>query len=174
MADVRPVKAIRYDPARIGDLGAVVAPPYDVISTDTVERLYARSPYNAVRLILNRDPEPHTAAARAFRAWRDEKVLIQDDRPALYFYSQTFEIERVSLRRDGIIGVMRLEDFGSGQIYPHELTHERPKIGRLRLVEACRANLSPIFGLISRADLILHELVGPALTQAPTVDLIVH
>ena len=45
------------------------------------------------------------------------------------------------------MGRCRLEPFGSGHVYPHEQTMPGPKLDRLRLTRATRANLSPIFGL---------------------------
>jgi uncharacterized protein (DUF1015 family) len=42
---------------------------------------------------------------------------------------------------------VRLVRFGEGNIYPHEETMAGPKQDRLLLTQACRANLSQIFGL---------------------------
>jgi len=69
MALVSPFRALRYDPTRVGDLAAVVAPPYDVISPAQQDALYARSPWNVVRLILPREPARAEAAAETLRAW---------------------------------------------------------------------------------------------------------
>ena len=49
MADVRPFRALRYDPAR-ADIALTIAPPYDIISSDEQAELYGRSSYNAVRI----------------------------------------------------------------------------------------------------------------------------
>jgi uncharacterized protein (DUF1015 family) len=134
--------------------------------------LYARSPYNAVRLILNRDKDPHAEASRELRAWLKDGILRTDPEAAFYFYAQTFEVAgRGVLTRDGIIGAMRLEEFGSGHVCPHERTMEAPKADRLRLLEACRANLSAIFGVVSRPDLTLRDVVGAAAAGPPEVDL---
>ncbi len=172
MADLRPFRAVRYDRSRVGDLAAVVAPPYDVISAEQRRRLCDRSPYNAVRLILNPEADPHAAAARELRGWRETGILVQDREPAFYFYSQTFTVSAAgSQRRDGIIGVMRLEDFASGGVRPHERTFEGPKADRLLLTRACRANLSPIFGLVSCRDLVLRELAAAALRAPADVDI---
>src|SRR5262249_43014030 len=53
MADIRAFRAFRYDPGRVGALGDVIAPPYDVIDASLQQALYDKSPYNVVRLILN-------------------------------------------------------------------------------------------------------------------------
>src|SRR4051812_17707519 len=47
---IRPFRALRYDVDVVGDLGAVVAPPYDVLSEHDRQRLSARHPKNVVRL----------------------------------------------------------------------------------------------------------------------------
>lgn len=172
MADLRPLRAIRYDRERVGDLADVVAPPYDVISGERRRQLCERSPYNAVHLILNPEADPHAAAAREFRSWRDAGILVQDREPAFYFYAQTFTMKPAGQqRRDGIIGVMRLEDFASGRVRPHERTFEGPKADRLRLIRACRANLSPIFGLVSCSGLVLSHLAAPVLRGRADVDV---
>ena len=52
MADVQPLRALHYDPAMVGSLQAVVAPPYDVIDPEQRAALAARSPYNVVAIDL--------------------------------------------------------------------------------------------------------------------------
>ena len=53
--DIRPFRALRYDPASIADPSLVVAPPYDVVGAAEHERLLARHPANVVRLDLPGD-----------------------------------------------------------------------------------------------------------------------
>ena len=67
MADIRAFRAYRYDLGRVGSLADVVAPPYDVIDPALQEALYARSPYNVVRLILNKEAPGDTEAGNRFR-----------------------------------------------------------------------------------------------------------
>ena len=76
MPDVSPFRGVRYDVARVGTLSDVVAPPYDVIDPALQDRLYQASPYNIIRLELNRaepgDTESqarYTRAARFLRDW---------------------------------------------------------------------------------------------------------
>ena len=166
---LKPFCALRYDPAKVGDLARVVAPPYDVIDTAAQERLYARSPYNAVRLILNRDHDPYGAAAATLAEWRARGVLASDPASALYLYAQRFPVPGGGeLERTGVIGALRLESFDSGRVRPHERTLDRAKNDRLALLRACRASLSPIFGLVSAPAWHFGELV-PA--RAPDVEL---
>ena len=102
MPDVSPFRGVRYDVARVGRLSDVVAPPYDVIDPALQDRLYQASPYNVIRLELNRS-EPgdtaaqgrYTRAARFLRDWLRQGILREEDHPALYVIQQTFEVEGV-------------------------------------------------------------------------------
>ena len=154
MAEIRAFRAYRYDLGRVGTLGDVIAPPYDVIDPALQQALYDRSPYNVIRLILNKE-EPgdteadnrYTRAARCLRDWQQEEVLVQDSARAVYVYHQDFEVEGQQFRRRGFLARVRLERFGEGKIFPHEETLAGPKADRLRLFHATAMNLSPVFGL---------------------------
>jgi uncharacterized protein (DUF1015 family) len=148
MIDLRPFRALHYDPARISALADVIAPPYDVIDDAQLDRLYARSPYNVVRLILNRSADRYAAAAAALADWRARGVLVRDHAPALYYYVQDFSLHDGSTRqRSGLMAAVRLEPFAAGNILPHERTFPSAKADRLKLLGACRANLSAVFGV---------------------------
>jgi uncharacterized protein (DUF1015 family) len=148
MIDLRPFRALHYDPAAVGDLAAVIAPPYDVIDAAALERLYARSPHNVVRLILNRSADRYAAAAADLAAWRQSGVLVQDRDPALYYYVQDFGLAGGERRqRSGLMAAVRLQPFSEGGILPHERTFPSAKADRLKLMNACRANLSAIFSV---------------------------
>ena len=90
---IEPFAGLLYDPERVGVLSNVVAPPYDLIDKARQDALYARSLYNVVRLELNRDPDRYASAARTLGDWLNEGVLKRARRPAIYLYSQFFEIE---------------------------------------------------------------------------------
>ena len=52
MPQIRPFRALRYEPSSVGDVGRVMAPPYDVIEPAQRVALAARHPANVVRLDL--------------------------------------------------------------------------------------------------------------------------
>ena len=52
MPEIRPFRALRFNPATIADPALVVAPPYDVIDEAQRRRLLARHSANVVRLDL--------------------------------------------------------------------------------------------------------------------------
>src|SRR5258708_1417135 len=169
MAEINAFRAIRYDLARVGSLGDVAAPPYDVIDPPLQDALYPKSPYNVIRLQLNKETradaggnQRYTRAAGHLRDWLAEGVLTQDAAPGLYVYHQQFDVEGRSFTRRGFMAKVRLERFGEGKIFPHEETMPGPKADRLKLMHAAAMNLSPIFGLFPDED----DAVQPRLAQA--------
>ena len=154
MADIRAFRAFRYDLGRVGALGDVIAPPYDVIDPTLQDALYARSPYNVIRLILNKEQpgdddrdNRYTRAANTLRDWLRDSVLAQDSARSLYVYHQDFEVDGQRHTRRGVLARVRLEPLGKGRIYAHEETLSGPKADRLKLFHATGMNLSPVFGL---------------------------
>ncbi len=145
MADVQPLKTLRYDPDVAGPLEDLIAPPYDVIDDEGRAQLAAKSPNNVVELDL---PESYEAAAQTLDEWRQNGVLIQENEPAIWALRQDYKAPDGSTRsRTGFFARVRVEDYGAGRIRPHERTHPGPKEDRLRLTRATHANLSPIFSL---------------------------
>ena len=154
MADIRKFHGLRYAPERVGDLSAVVCPPYDIISASEAHALRAASPYNAVRLELP-EPEPgdregmtrYRVAADALAAWRAEGILVRDREPRLYVFEETFGWQGATHRRRGVMAAVGLADWDARVVLPHEHTLAGPKADRLELLRACNTNFSPIFML---------------------------
>jgi uncharacterized protein (DUF1015 family) len=172
MAEIRAFRAFRYDLGRVGALGDVTAPPYDVIDADLQQKLYERNPHNVIRLILNK-PEPgdgedsrYQRAAAFLRDWQGEHVLVQDSARSLYVYHQDFEVEGQKHTRRGFFARVRLEPFSSGRIFPHEETMSGPKVDRLKLFRATHMNLSPVFGLYPDAEHEVQRLLDDAVRRS--------
>ena len=167
MAIVAPLPAVRYDETKVG-LGDVIAPPYDVISSAEQAALYARSPYNVIRLILPREAERGPAASATLREWMSGGMLARDAEPGLYLYGQTFTLpDGKKRRREGVICRLRLEEFASGVVRPHERTLEGPKADRLAILRATGAHLSPILGLYAHAGESARQMLGIAPGTTP-------
>lgn len=172
MAQIRPFRGVRYNPAVVGDLRSVISPPYDVISPAQQSLLHLRHPYNAVHLDLSQDAERYAYAAKTLREWLDTGVLVRDHEPALYFSVQEFSLKDGSRRRRaGVFVALRLEEFSSGAVRPHERTFEDAKKDRLALLRACRMHLSPIFCLYSTPGWSIERVAEPGLTAAPLIDI---
>jgi len=168
MPIIAPFAGLRYDLDVVGSLSDVIAPPYDVIDPALQAQLYDLHAANVVRVILNR-PEPgddedakYARAAEFFSRWQQEGILKRDPQPAFYVYNQQFQYDGQTILRRGFMGRVRLSKFGEGNIYPHEETHPKAKVDRLKLTKACGTNCSQIFGLYPDPENAAQELLERA------------
>ncbi len=160
MAEIKPFRGFTYNTDRIkGALDRVVAPPYDVIPDEMRDELYARSPYNIIRIILGRslpgDDERNNKYTRAkdfLNKWQDEEILVKDERESFYVYLQEYDLEGKKLSRLGFIALMKIEEYEGSIILPHEHTLAKPKEDRTCLIEQVKGNMSPIFSLFDEDD----------------------
>ena len=173
---MQPFRALHYDLEKVDSLDAVASPPYDVIDAAGRAGLLERSPYNAVAIDLPKpfdraDPafdaagDPYERAARTIEAWREEGALVGDAEPSIWALTQDYTAPDGSNHsRHGVLARVRVEDYESGGIRPHERTHPGPLQDRLELTRATGYNLSPIFSLSSEDP---WPLVEPALDGEP-------
>ena len=166
MAEIRPFKGIHYGAA---DLGRVLAPPYDVIPPPYQDELYARDPHNIVRVVLNRTPGDagYEEAGQCYARWLSEGVLQQDEAPALYVLEQTFANGDGKLRRFGLLARFRAEDAERRIILPHEHTRAAAKEDRWKVLNATRANFSPIFLMFPDPERRFGTLAQEAMAPSP-------
>ena len=165
MADVQPLRTLRYDPGVAGPLQDLIAPPYDVIDDAMRAELAARSPYNVVELDL---PESYEGAAETLAGWRERGALVEEDEPAIWVLRQDYTAPDGSTRtRTGFFARVRVEDYGAGRIRPHERTHPGPKEDRLKLTRATTPNLSPIFSLFPDAGGAAGETLAQVTREEP-------
>jgi uncharacterized protein (DUF1015 family) len=174
MADILPFCGVRYNPSAVnGDLAAVTAPPYDVISPVEQQKLYDRHPNNVVRLILGREEDRYQNAARLFREWIADGTLIVEDRPSIYVYHQTFAdpvTGQVAPDRMGLICLLKLEDYSSGKVLPHENTITSHKADRLNLLRASNAQFESIYGLYSDPDRSVESFISEYDDRQPVIE----
>jgi uncharacterized protein (DUF1015 family) len=164
------------------DIARVVAPPYDVIDATFQQALHARHPHNVIRLELGLEQpgdgpgkNKYSRAAATLKSWMAEGVLSRDPKPAIYPYAIEYAVPSGSLGSGtrvlkGFISTVKLEEFGTGKIYPHENTRAAAKSDRLNLMEACASNFSCIFSLFSDPEGSVLGTIGQAMTAAPRID----
>lgn len=180
MSNFLPLKGWHYNPETIKDFSQVIAPPYDVIDPKKLAALHERSALNAVWLDLpklnaenaeSNGKDPYQEAAHKYQDWKDKKVLVQEDKPSVYLYFQSYDLpEGRRVTRRGFFARRRATPFGKGEgsVLPHEKTFAGPKADRLKLTQASQANFSAIFGLFSDPEAQILPLLekysqGPAL-----------
>lgn len=151
MAEIRPLRALRYNLEKAGPIENLTCPPYDIISPDQRRELLSRSGYNLIRLELPQEGKnPYQEAAHTLNLWRSEGVLQLDMEEGMYLYEEEFlsQVDRGDRRSVlGLVCRVRLEDFANGVVLPHEETLSKAKEDRFQLLSATRCNFSSIYSL---------------------------
>ncbi|MBL7130033.1 MAG: DUF1015 domain-containing protein [Candidatus Omnitrophica bacterium] len=170
MTNAKAFKGVYYNLDKIVDLSQVVCPPYDVVSREEQDFYYRKSPYNFIRLILNKEESDdnnfnnrYTRSDIFFNDWLKTGILKQDSEEALYFYKQDYFCDNKEFSRLGFIGLLQISE--SGIVFPHENTHVAPKTDRLELLKSVKANLSPIFTIFSDKDKIIEVIFNDCFSK---------
>ncbi|MBE3560443.1 MAG: DUF1015 domain-containing protein [Ktedonobacteraceae bacterium] len=173
MAEVKPLRGLRYARNKTGDLSQIVTPPYDIISKEAQARYYARHPYNVIRLELGQEQPTddaldnvYTRAAATFAEWRSQGILQQETAPCYYLYQQIFTHEGRQYTRTSLLARVRLEPWEARVVLPHENTLAKAKEDRLKLLRACNANFSPIMSLYEDPQGRIRRLLAPYAASA--------
>lgn len=154
MADIRPFRGTYYNPSLVKDLAKVICPPHDIISPELQQQLYRRSEHNFVRIEYGREfPQDkdqdnrYTRAVTFLKTWLGKGVLKKDDTPSIYVDEHQFTLNGKKYRRRNLNCLVRLEEWDTMTIRPHEGTFPHAKTDRLNLLWAMQANTSPIMAL---------------------------
>ena len=158
MAEIKPFKGLRYNQEKV-ELEGVITQPYDKITKEMQTAYYDRSPYNITRIILGKGESPYTEASNFFREWQDKEILMQDGESSIYPYWQEYNFLGEERIRKGFVAFLKLEEFSSGVVIPHERTLSGPKKDRLDLLSATRANFGQIFMLYSDPEHKISSLI---------------
>jgi len=172
MAEIRPFRGLRYNSEKV-KLEEVITEPYDRIPPPLQEEYYRRNPYNVVRIILGKDDDPeHPEKNKYQRAkiyldeWEKEGILIREDQESLYLYEQEFQVKGESKQRLGLVARVRLEEFSSRKVLPHEKTFPKHKIDRLNLLRETNTNTGQIFLLYKDDEGKVSEALEKSLESA--------
>jgi uncharacterized protein (DUF1015 family) len=166
LADIRPFCGTHYNPSLVKDLAAVICPPHDIISPQLQQQLYQRSEYNFVRIEYGREfPQDkdqdnrNTRAAAFLKTWLEKGVLKRDATPSIYIDDHQFTLSGKKYRRRNVNCLVRLEEWDTMIVRPHEGTFSHAKRDRLNLLWAIQANTSPIMALYEDRDKHISSLL---------------
>jgi uncharacterized protein (DUF1015 family) len=170
---IHPFKGWRFNTNIVGDISQVIAPPYDVINDADQAALYDRSPYNYVRIILNRSAgmERYSKAAKTFSEWKKNDILKQDTDSSIYLLCQSFRQDEQQIERTGLITKMKVTKLG-GDVLPHERTISKHINDRYNLMKATKANTGQIFMSYRDQKLTVESILGSYKDEIPLIDAV--
>ena len=170
MAKVSAFKGWRYNQDIVGDLKNVIVPPYDVITPKEQNEYYDASPYNYIRINLNKadGDEKYFSAANTLNMWVGSGVLIEESHPAIYILSQSFLVGGNLVERIGCICALTLSELGD-EVLPHEQTIDKHLDDRYKLMNSISANSGQIFMIYDDEKMIL-ENINKSMADKPVIN----
>jgi len=154
MAKIAPLRAVRYDQKKV-TMEDVVTPPYDVIDLQAQNAFLQKNPYSMIKLDLSKNIDKdadgdkrYQNARNTFDEWLREGVLKRDSKASFYLYYTDYTLPSgKTFTRKGLICLVGVSEFSEGIVKPHEKFFRGVVSDRLKLIDTCQAQFSPIFSL---------------------------
>lgn len=164
MAEIKPLRAWRYNHAISKNIEAITSPLFDVVSEKQRKALY-QNPYNSIHLSVPQEPNPSDRAAKLLEDWKSTGVIEQDRLPGIYVYYQYFKLTGSSHEfcRKGFICNIRTHHWEDNVILRHENTIPKSVNDRIELLAKTELNVSPTHGLYTDTSFELEKYMDEAI-----------
>ena len=173
MSLIRPFAGLRPGPSFAA---AVVAPPYDVLSSAEARALAADKPWSFLHIsrpeidlapsVSPYDASVYAKGAENFRRMLDAGVLRRDPAACYYLYRLTMGTHT----QTGVVLAASVAAYEEGRIRRHEFTRPDKEDDRVRQIDALNAQTGPVF-LTYRQESTVAEIVARVTGQMPSVDV---
>ena len=173
MSLIKPFTGLRPADGRADD---VVAPPYDVVSTNEAKALAEGRPWSflhisrpEIDLPAGTDPyapEVYAKAAENLARMESEGVLVRDSDDCYYVYRLTMG-DHV---QTGLVAAASVEAYDEDRIKKHEFTRPVKEDDRVRQIEALNAQTGPVF-LVYKANREVDGILAEVSATPPAVDV---
>jgi uncharacterized protein (DUF1015 family) len=151
---------------------AVVAPPYDVVSTSEARAIAAGRPQSFLHISRPEidlpdgsspySDESYAQGARSLERLIAERVLVRDRAPSYYLYRMVM----TGRTQTGVAFVASVRAYEQQRIRRHELTRPDKENDRVRNIATLNAQTGPVL-LAYRANAALRDLLAVATNAAP-------
>lgn len=164
MAEIKPLRAWRYNSAIQKNIDKLVSPLFDVVSESQRAALYEEE-FNSIHLSVPRGDDSVMDAAKRLINWKKDGVIQQDELPAIYVYYQYFtlpgsEKERI---RKGFIANLRVYDWSEEVLLRHENTMPFSVNDRMTILDKTLLNVSPTHGLYTDTSQEIEKYLDEAM-----------
>lgn len=166
MAEIKPLRAWRYNSALQKDIDKLVSPLFDVVSESQREALY-KEEFNSIHLSVPRGDDSIIGAAKRLIQWKNDEIIKQDELPSIYVYYQYFtlpgsEKERI---RKGFIANLRVYDWDEKVLLRHENTMPYSVNDRMSILDHTQLNVSPTHGLYTDSTHEIEKYLDDAMLE---------
>jgi uncharacterized protein (DUF1015 family) len=174
MTLIRPFTGLRPVDARAAE---VVAPPYDVLSSEEARVRAAGRPWSFLHISKPEidlpegtdpySPEVYARAAENLQRMLAEGILQRDPEPYYYVY----RLVMGEHSQTGLVAVASVADYDSNRIRRHEFTRPDKEDDRVRQIEALNAQTGPVL-LAYRSQAQVDAMLEEMTRAAPDVELV--
>jgi uncharacterized protein (DUF1015 family) len=170
MAEIKPIRAWRYNASVAGNIDGLTSPLFDVVSDKQRKALY-QNPYNSIHLSVPQGLHPLETAAHTLTEWKTKNVIVQDAILGIYVYYQYFKLAGSPKEycRKGFVCHIRAYDFEENVILRHENTIPRSVNDRTELLEKTELHASATHGLYTDQRFELEKYMDEAM-QSPVYE----
>lgn len=173
MAVFRGFQALRPTPEKAS---CVASLPYDVVSREEAYALGKSNPDSFLHVERAEidcpkemdmyDETVYRKAEENLQKMIKEGTLVEDKKRCFYIY----ELIRKGKSQTGFVGCSSIDDYQNGVIRRHELTRTEKEKDRIRHMEVCCANTSPVFLTCRYTEKLLMLLESFKQTHRPVYD----
>ncbi len=173
MSLIRPFAGLRPALSRAAD---VVAPPYDVLSSEEARARAAGKPWSFLHISKAEidlppatdpyNPAVYAKARENFDRLLKEGVLARDAEPYYYFY----RLVMGSHTQVGVVAAASVAAYEAGRVRRHEFTRPDKEDDRVRQIDALNAQTGPVF-LTYRHSEKIDAMAGIVTRGKPDVDV---
>jgi|UniRef100_A0A7V3RDJ5 uncharacterized protein (DUF1015 family) len=149
--------------AKGSEVERINCPPYDVVTLEEAKE-FAKDPHSFMRIvrsdsIAKKDEDIYEVAAKELKRFVDEGILIKNQKPVFYIYSQKMgnHIQK------GLIATVSSDEYPQ-KIKRHELTRKEKEDERLKHILATRAHTGQVF-LMYRAKNEIKQIINAGMTK---------
>ncbi len=166
MAEIRPLRAWRYNRQLALDIEALTSPLFDVVSERQRASLYHRD-YNSIHLSVPQSSDPSSAVTRTLSDWKNQGHIVQDTLPGIYAYYQYFSLRGSTKEycRKGFICFVKAYHWDEKVILHHENTMPFSVNDRKEILEASQLNVSPTHGLYTDESHQIEQWLDESMTN---------
>ena len=173
MAVFRGFQALRPTPEKASRVASL---PYDVVSREEAYALGKSNPDSFLHVERAEidcpkemdmyDEAVYKKAEENLQKMIKEGTLVEDKKRCFYIY----ELIRKGKSQTGFVGCSSIDDYQNGVIRRHELTRTEKEKDRIRHMEVCCANTSPVFLTCRYTEKLLILLESFKQTHRPVYD----
>lgn len=173
MAVFRGFQALRPTPEKAS---CVASLPYDVVSREEAYALGKSNPDSFLHVERAEidcpkemdmyDEAVYRKAEENLQKMIKEGTLVENKKRCFYIY----ELIRKGKSQTGFVGCSSIDDYQNGAIRRHELTRTEKEKDRIRHMEVCCANTSPVFLTCRYTEKLLMLLESFKQTHRPVYD----